>query len=71
MTIKIEIELDVWQRNHQMLIAAKENSTELLNEQIEKYGLTSKKNIHIASMYEAEIRELNSLLDYSVENSGV
>ncbi len=67
----IKIKTSIWHRNHKILIEARENCTELLNEHISSNGIETKKHACIAEMYEKEIREINSLLEYSSNNSGV
>ena len=69
--VTIQIELDIWHRNHQALIDARENVTELMNEHVAARGIDTKKNAYIADMYEKELREINSLLEYSASNNGV
>lgn len=43
---------------HNLLIDAKENSYELLNDHDAKLGRTTRKNQRTAEMYEKEIKEL-------------
>ena len=72
-TVKVEVCLDIWQKNHQVLIASKENARELLDEHEnnKQQYVSIKKHDAIGMMYEREIREINALLEYSVENAGV
>lgn len=44
---------------HNLLVDAKENSYELLNDHDAKLGRTTRKNERIAEMYEKEIKELD------------
>jgi len=68
---KLKVDSEIWYRIHQILIEAKENSTELMNEHINNNGIITKKDRFISDMYEKEIREINSLLDYTSDNNGV
>jgi len=67
----IEVDRNMWYRIHQILIESKENSTELMNLHINQNGMTTKKDRFVADMYEREIREISSLLEYTSDNDGV
>lgn len=70
-TVKVEVSLNIWQKNHQILISAKENVLELMNElENNKKLISEKKHNAIAEMYVREVRDINTLLDYSSENNG-
>ena len=69
--IKQEIDQAIWWKIHDVLIDARDNSLELMNINSEGEGyLPTKKFNAIQSMYEKEIREINALLEYSVDNGG-
>jgi len=68
---KLKVDSEIWYRIHKVLIESKENSIELMNEHINNNGMETKKDRFIADMYENEIREINSLLDYTSDNNGV
>ena len=66
-----QVDRDVWYRMHQTLIAARDNTGELLEDHIARLGSDTKKNRFIADMFEKELREINDLLDYTTKNNGV
>lgn len=68
----IEIDLEIWQKNHQILVAARANAVELLEEHEKKPLTMSEKKHHaIGAMYENEIRILDALLEYSGSHKGM
>ena len=68
---KVEISQAIWWKIHEVLIEARDNSLELMNINSEEEGyLPTKKFNAIQSMYEKEIRDINTLIDYSVDHGG-
>ena len=69
--IKQEVDQAIWWKIHDVLLDARDNSLELMNINSENEShLPVKKFNAIQSMYEKEIREINALLDYSVDHGG-
>ena len=69
---KQEVDQEVWWAMYKALVAAKENSEELLechNE--ESYDTGSKRFRAVQRMYEQEIIDLTPLIQYSENNGGV
>ena len=68
--IMVEIDLVMWQRNHQALVDARDNVRELSGSHISEFGVDTKKYNAVMRMYDMELEELDALIDYSKENRG-
>lgn len=70
--VKQEVDQDIWWSLHKALVAAKENTEELLGEQQEEsWDVSCKKSKAIEAMYEKELVDLTLLIQYSEDNGGV
>jgi len=68
--VKYLIDPDIWHRTYTALNAARDNAQELYQDHMDGLGTTTKKNKCIAEMYEKEISELGSLIEYAYLNNG-
>ncbi len=64
------VDLDVWYRIHQVLIEAKENSIELMEQHYTTDRMTKREKF-VLDMFEKEVREISDLLMYTSDNNGV
>ena len=66
------VELDIWRRIYKVLIDARANSNELLEECENKSSSSafSKKELAVIDMYDNEIIEVNKLIDYMADHNG-
>ena len=69
--LTVVVDLDMWRLNHKVLMAARDNASDLLNDHLARLGQTTTKNKLIADSYVGEIKLLNKMLDYSARNGGL
>lgn len=70
------VDMDIWYRINQTLKIARHNTFDLLNDALnnaqgDSENTITKRENAVVQMYEIELSEINSLLDYTTEHDGV